>query len=522
MLDRQERRPNLWAEQIDDAEPTQDIADPLARREDRKPKPRPKTETLSASVGDAGTNDRKDVAKVEKMLGKTGDLDLKQTDGPTGYWGMRTSDATKAFQKKNKLKVDGQINPTGPTLKKLGDAVAAKLREVQAQQRDHATASRHPGAGRGLSGNLDSGLRRNDPRRNLTPDAVSANARAARYLASRRGIGDYPKFVADGIEMNPAQGIAEAADLIQQTRAKSPEQAGELLKKTLDGLSETNADRLRHALRVQSSPTPNRYSGMSAERFHDGRDNDELDVSGTDDRHELAMSQMIRALQLARQSGQKLRDKFLGKKSGKETETDDPSLPKGGDRNPVEPDDVAQAFKSALDAVNAERAERGYRPRGKAEITPHDLGEGVDEISAIEGFVESWREGKLLPNDQDFDAQLNLGPVGDGFADRLRRDTGIDVSGMEHALPTGQLRHAWQNHGPDGETSLDQEPISPEAISIYKRVVESYDRVSAPRRKKTGITLTFEKDVNGAVVVVEQVRTADNRLAFFDMWIKTR
>ncbi len=49
--------------------------------------------------------------------------------------------------------------------------------------------------------------------------------------------------------MNPAQGIAEAADLIQQTRTKSPEQAGELLKKTLDGLSETNADRLRKMMR---------------------------------------------------------------------------------------------------------------------------------------------------------------------------------------------------------------------------------------------------------------------------------
>ncbi len=190
MLDRQERRPNLWADQIDDTEPKRDTPDPLARREDRKPKPRPKTETLSASVGDAGTNDRRDVAKVEKMLGKTGDLDLKQTDGPTGYWGMRTSDATKAFQKKNKLKVDGQINPSGPTLKKLGEAVAAKVRQAQAQQRDHATTTRHPGAGRGPSGNVDSGLRRNDTLRNLTPDAVSANARAARYLASRRGIGD--------------------------------------------------------------------------------------------------------------------------------------------------------------------------------------------------------------------------------------------------------------------------------------------------------------------------------------------
>ncbi len=219
-----------------------------------KPAPRPRTETLSASVGDAGTNDRKDVAKVEKMLGKTGDLDLKQTDGPTGYWGMRTSDATKRFQKKNKLKVDAQINPSGPTLKKLGEAVAAKLRQAQSKKNDQPKPNRHPGAGRGPSGEVDSGLRRNDPRRNLTPDAASANARAARYLASRRGIGDYSTFVADGIEMNPTQGIAEAADLIEQTRAKSPKQADELFKKTLDGLSDGNARSLIQALAEKDAP----------------------------------------------------------------------------------------------------------------------------------------------------------------------------------------------------------------------------------------------------------------------------
>ncbi len=219
-----------------------------------KPAPRPRTETLSASVGDAGTNDRKDVAKVEKMLGKTGDLDLKQTDGPTGYWGMRTSDATKRFQKKNKLKVDAQINPSGPTLKKLGEAVAAKLRQAQSKKNDQPKPNHHPGAGRGPSGEVDSGLRRNDPRRNLTPDAASANARAARYLASRRGIGDYSTFVADGIEMNPTQGIAEAADLIEQTRAKSPKQADELFKKTLDGLSDGNARSLIQALAEKDAP----------------------------------------------------------------------------------------------------------------------------------------------------------------------------------------------------------------------------------------------------------------------------
>lgn len=74
---------------------------------------------LKASVGDYGKNHRRDVAKTEQLLGKAGTLDLKPTDGPTGFWGSRTSDATKAFQKQNGLEVDGQINPNGETIQAL-------------------------------------------------------------------------------------------------------------------------------------------------------------------------------------------------------------------------------------------------------------------------------------------------------------------------------------------------------------------------------------------------------------------
>lgn len=76
--------------------------------------------SLQAPVGDYGENRRRDVAKTEKLLGAAGSLDLEKTDGPTGFWGTRSSDATKAFQKQNGLKIDGQINPDGETIRALG------------------------------------------------------------------------------------------------------------------------------------------------------------------------------------------------------------------------------------------------------------------------------------------------------------------------------------------------------------------------------------------------------------------
>lgn len=75
--------------------------------------------TLGNSVGNSGMNNRRDVAKVETMLDQAGALDLKQTDGPTGYWGTRTADATKKVQADHGLAVDAEIKPNGPTLKTL-------------------------------------------------------------------------------------------------------------------------------------------------------------------------------------------------------------------------------------------------------------------------------------------------------------------------------------------------------------------------------------------------------------------
>jgi len=70
--------------------------------------------TIDDSVGPLGLNKTKDVSKVQAALVDEGDLDEQ-----TGYIGTKTLDATKAFQDKKGLKVDGQINPGGPTERAL-------------------------------------------------------------------------------------------------------------------------------------------------------------------------------------------------------------------------------------------------------------------------------------------------------------------------------------------------------------------------------------------------------------------
>jgi len=59
---------------------------------------------LAESVGGSSSNRRRDVAKVEALMDQTGYLDLRQTDGPTGYYGERLRQAVEGFQKDHGLR----------------------------------------------------------------------------------------------------------------------------------------------------------------------------------------------------------------------------------------------------------------------------------------------------------------------------------------------------------------------------------------------------------------------------------
>ena len=78
------------------------------------------------SVGMSGRNNRRDVAKIESLLGRAGAFDLAGTDGATGYAGLRLDEAIRRFQKRHGLKVDGRINPGGETIATLGAVLAAE------------------------------------------------------------------------------------------------------------------------------------------------------------------------------------------------------------------------------------------------------------------------------------------------------------------------------------------------------------------------------------------------------------
>ena len=79
--------------------------------------------TLSAAVGPTAENKPEDVAKAEIMLDMLGELNLAETEGPTGYYGERLRQAIAAYQGKNNLPQTGVISPNDSTLSAIVKAL---------------------------------------------------------------------------------------------------------------------------------------------------------------------------------------------------------------------------------------------------------------------------------------------------------------------------------------------------------------------------------------------------------------
>jgi hypothetical protein len=82
---------------------------------------------LSQPVGREQPNRPEDVAQVETFLRATGDLDSSRDHDPIGYFSSYLDDATRRFQRRRGLEVDGIVNPDGETFQSLLDGISEEL-----------------------------------------------------------------------------------------------------------------------------------------------------------------------------------------------------------------------------------------------------------------------------------------------------------------------------------------------------------------------------------------------------------
>ncbi|MBF0356487.1 MAG: peptidoglycan-binding protein [Alphaproteobacteria bacterium] len=183
--------------------------------------------SLGSPVGPhPAPNRRPDVLRVETLLGRAGDYDIGRTDGPTGWWGSRAEGAVRTYQKRKGLKVDGLLNPGGPTIASLEGELADAFKGFSVPSLSEIDAH-HDALKLGEPGLLT----HKPPPLDITPPegvaegTQAANRRTAQFLLGRSSDDGLDQFVARDIQDNGEAGILRNRDLILQIKALDPKRA---------------------------------------------------------------------------------------------------------------------------------------------------------------------------------------------------------------------------------------------------------------------------------------------------------
>ena len=79
----------------------------------------PELDFLDEPVGAGFPNRQRDVAKVQILLDRAGEIDLGRSGGPTGRFDRNLGRAVRGYQERRGLEVDGLLEPGGPTYRSL-------------------------------------------------------------------------------------------------------------------------------------------------------------------------------------------------------------------------------------------------------------------------------------------------------------------------------------------------------------------------------------------------------------------
>lgn len=250
-------------------------------------------------------------------------------------------------------------------------------------------------------------------------------------------------------------------------------------------------------------------------RFTGGRADRDVRTDGDDDRPQDQLSvpdpndpEEIRAAGIGRILKEVLR-RILPSRRGREERVEPP------DPGPIEKLEAAETL--------LEVARRRFRENnsGKVRIEFSELGDTINPQAAIEQFVKTHREGRLVSPKSNETVQLGLGRVSQENAERILDEIGIDITGYHRMIDTQGVTHAFSSHGPGNETRSDQVPISNEAVSLYVDIANNPDTISMrPKTRSELATIEYRRQINGHAIIVEEIRTGRRKLAFKSMYIK--
>lgn len=130
----------------------------------------------------------------------------------------------------------------------------------------------------------------------------------------------------------------------------------------------------------------------------------------------------------------------------------------------------------------------------------------VSDTNSISRFYDDALEKAGPPR------QLSLGRVSSNQTARIKKATGIDLSGYERTISDQSIRHVAKRHGDDAL------PIGKDDFNILQDVFSSPDKISKSRTKQGLDAILYEKRINGSIYYVEEVRTGKKVVSLKTMY----
>ncbi|RRD43545.1 hypothetical protein EII18_03095, partial [Comamonadaceae bacterium OH3737_COT-264] len=120
-------------------------------------------------------------------------------------------------------------------------------------------------------------------------------------------------------------------------------------------------------------------------------------------------------------------------------------------------------------------------------------------------------------------AFIEIAPVSDEVAARIKQQAGLDVAGFSHSLDESAIRHIIGHHGNQAlERARGQEAVTENDFARLPEVVAAPDKIERGHDTDDGRpTVVFQKRIGGAVYYVQEVRSRRRKLAAQTLW-KTR
>ena len=198
---------------------------------------------LDGEVGLGRANKRADLVKVESLLANSGDLDLSEIGGPTGYGLYTVEDGVKKYQSRNGLKVDGWMKPGGPTISKMKEQLGGLLSGYPAPtpaQVDQHHRLRAEGKDGLLNVELPPISLKGNPY--LPPVDKSTHGSNESWVnwmtRHQKGLGGAPDMLATYIKNFGTDGIVQARDFVEQWDKAMPGEGATAIRAVLSRLSD--------------------------------------------------------------------------------------------------------------------------------------------------------------------------------------------------------------------------------------------------------------------------------------------